>query len=295
MSAEISQVRTIVTGKVVQKLHETHEPPKTDETSPIGMFDSGVGGLSVLKQVQKQLPKESVIYLGDTARVPFGGRSQKEIITFNYQIMNYLVERGVKMVIIACGTSSALAYPAIKDRYKIPIVSLIVPGARAAFEASKNKKIGVIATVGTIGSHAYKKAIKDINRSAEVFENPCPLFVPLIEGGFAETDEMARVAKEYLAPLTKAGIDTLILGCTHYPHIRKTIKDIVGDNVTLIDPAEETIKDARQILLRSHLASTGKRPPSYQFVVTGNPESFAAVGSKLLGKPLGDVKQVSLK
>ncbi|MFC1560175.1 glutamate racemase [Candidatus Margulisiibacteriota bacterium] len=291
---EISRVKTIVTGKVPQKIHEAQEAPKAKDSSPIGMFDSGVGGLTVLRQVQKQLPHESVIYLADTARVPFGGRSQKEILTINRQIIDHLVGTGVKMVVMACGTSSSIAYHAIKDKYKLPIISLIGPGAKAAASATKNHKIGVIATVGTAGSHAYRRAIKEINSNIEVHETGCPLFVPLIEGGFIRSEETKRVAKEYLSPLMKAGIDTLVLGCTHYPHLSRVIREIVGKDVTLVDPAEETIKEAKQMLLSSGLANREGRPPKYEYFATSNPETFASLGSKLLGKPITGAKQVTL-
>ena len=293
--SEISGVRkTIVAGKIVHKLQEVKEGPKTDESSPIGMFDSGIGGLTVLKEVQKQLSKESVIYLGDTARVPFGGRSKKEILNINHEIINYLMNLGVKMIIMACGTSSSLAYPLVKDKYKLPIVSLIEPGATAAATSTKNKKIGVIATVGTVGSHSYRKAINEINKTIKVYEISCPLLVPLVERGLTSSEETKRVVTEYLTPLIKSNIDTLILGCTHYPHLSNLIKEVTENKVTLIDPAEETIKEAKQILLRSKLASMGKTPPEYKFLVTSNPASFTSIGSRLLGKPVTGVQQVTL-
>ncbi len=198
------------------------------------------------------------------------------------------------MVIMACGTSSSLAYPKIKDDYKFPIVSLIEPGARSAVEATKNGKIGVIATVGTVRSEAFQKKIKELNKEAEVYAEACPLFVPLIEGGFIESQETIKVAREYLKPLLQAGIDTLILGCTHYPHLRKILEEISGPNVTLIDPALEAMADAKKILSKNKMLKSRTGKAKYEFVVTGSPLQFKELGSKLLGKPIPKVNQIKL-
>lgn len=263
-------------------------------TRPLGVFDSGVGGLTVLAECMKQLPHEDIIYLADTNRVPYGGRPPQEIIKINQEILDYFLEREVKMVIMACGTSSSIAYPVLKDKYKIPIVALIEPGSRAALAATRNLKIGVIATQGTIESGAYQNTIKHLKKEAEVYAMACPLFVPLIEGGFIEAEETRKVAREYLKPLLEAGIDTLILGCTHYPHISKILQEIAGENVVLINPAEEAVSDAKKILKKAGNLNPAGAEAKYEFVVTGSSVQFQDLGSRLLGRPIVGAKFIKL-
>ncbi len=292
--AEISLVRKVITHEIVPKVHELPKGKEIAPSSPIGTFDSGVGGLTVLKEIERQLPYEDVIYIADTARVPYGGRSVKEIIKINYEIINYLVSEGVKMVIMACGTSSSIAYPIVKGRYKLPIIGLIEPGAKVAAAATKNKKIGLIATALTVESGAYQNAILKIDKNITIYAQACPLFVPLVEGGFIEASETKKVAKEYLRPLLKAKIDTLILGCTHYPHLSKILREICGPDVVFIDPAEETVKEAKMILTKFKQLNSKRVVINYQFLVTGSPTAFQDVGSRLLGKPIANVRQISL-
>jgi len=244
--------------------------------------------------MMKQLPQEDVIYLADSARVPFGGRPAEEIIKINQEIIPFLIKRGAKMIIMACGTSSSIAYPVLKDAYPVEMMSLIEPGSQAAVNASKSGRIGVIATAGTVNSHAYQKKIKELNKEAVVHAVGCPLFVPLIEGGFTETEETKKVAKEYLRPLLKEKIDTLILGCTHYPHLAKIIKEIVGPEVTLVDPAEEAVTDTKKILKKAGTLKTKASPTKYEYFDTANPIQFQTIGSRLLGKPIVGAKQVTL-
>jgi len=265
---------------------------KSEPSAPIGVFDSGVGGLSVLSEVMKQLPNEDVIYLADTARVPFGGRPVQEIIKINHQILNFFSRQGAKMVIMACGTSSAIAYPKVKAEYKFPIISMIEPGARAARMATKNKIVGVIATQNTIDSGAFQDALWIEDKVKEVVAEACPLFVPLIEGGFIEAEETKKVAEEYLKPHIKAGVDTLILGCTHYPHLRKILHAII--KAELIDPAVEVAKEAKGVLSKKHLNKTDPAPGHYTYYVTSNPLQFETLGSKLLGRAIVGVKHVEL-
>jgi len=292
--AEISQVRNVLSGKVTHKISEVSEKAPVAESSPIGMFDSGLGGLTVFEKTAKLLPRESIIYLADTARVPYGGRSNSEILKINKEILDLMVGYGVKLVVIACGTSSAIAYPVMKDRYKIPMVGMIEGGAKLAAAATKNKKIGVIATVGTINSLAYQTSIKALNKEAEVFGAACPLLVPLIEGGFAASRETESVLKEYLRPLMAAKIDTLVLGCTHYPHLIKTIKGILGPGITIIDPADEAAKTARDILTRGKMTNTTNVPPKHRFIVTGSANNFREIGSMLMAHPLPNVEEISI-
>jgi len=293
--AEISHVRHVISGRVIHKLQTISDKPPVMESSPIGMFDSGLGGLTVFEKLSKLLPKESVIYLADTARMPYGGRSPNEIIKINIEILNFLVGLGVKLIIMACGTSSAIAYPAIKDKYKIPIVGMIEGGAKMAAASTKNKKVGIIATVGTINSGAYQKAISTIDKKIEVQGVACPLLVPLIEGGFSGSEETAKVLKEYLKPLIRLKVDTLILGCTHYPHLSNMITSILGPSVSLVDPAEEAARTTKDILAKLKMLSVDKDPPEYRFYVTGSANSFKELGSRLYGKLLPNVEEISIK
>ena len=293
--AEIVQVRKLGSGRITKKIvNPVSDKPIVKESSPVGMFDSGVGGLTVYREFIKLMPKESVIYFADEARVPYGGRSASEIVKINNELIPFLIGRGAKLIIMACGTSSALAYPVVKDKYKVPIIGLIEGGARMAAAATKNKKVGVIATAGTINSHAYDAKIKEMDKSIRVFPVACPLLVPLIEGGFASSDETTRVLKEYLKPLIKDGIDTLVLGCTHYPHLRGKIGEILGPSVSLVDPAEEAAKSARDELNKRGLAASGKEPPTYSFLTTGASYSFKDLGSRLLGKPIPNVEEIPI-
>lgn len=278
--SEIGAVRKAVTERVILKPEEKPVYPKPLPSLPLGMFDSGVGGLTVLAEVARQLPAEDVLYLGDTKRVPFGGRPPAEIIKINTEILNYFTEQGVKMVIMACGTSSSLAYPVLKDKYKFPIISLIEPGSRAAAAATKNNRIGLLATAGTVESGSYQRTIKQLKKEAEVIAEACPLFVPLIEGGFVETEETKKVAKEYLKPLLKERVDTIILGCTHYPHLLGTLRELTEGKITFINPAEEAVAEAKKLLT----PRTGRG--QYQFVVTGSVLHFEELGSKLFGRPI---------
>lgn len=285
--SEISAVRKTVTERVALKPEEKPVYAKSPADLPIGMFDSGVGGLTVLLEVARKMPAEDVLYLGDTKRVPYGGRPPAEIIKINTEILNYFAEQGVKMVIMACGTSSSIAYPVLKDKYKLPIISLIEPGSRAAIAATKNNRIGLLATVGTVESGAYQKTIKAMKKEVEVVAEGCPLFVPLIEGGFIDTDETRKVARDYLKPLLLANVDTVILGCTHYPHLLGILRELTEGKIVFIDPAEEAVTEAKKLLIPK--AGRGQ----YQFVVTGSVLHFEELGSKLFGKPI-IAKQIKL-
>lgn len=280
--------------RVVSKVAEKPEVKKITPSSPIGIFDSGVGGITVLQEVMRQLPEEDVIYLADTARIPYGGRPPEEIIKINEEIIPFLIDQGAKLIIMACGTSSSIAYPLLKDKYKVHLIGLIEPGAKAAATATRSGIIGVIATVGTVNSHSFQKAIKNLRPEVTVLEQACPLFVPLIEGGFLEAEETKRVAKEYLKPLLKEKIDTLILGCTHYPHLTKILKERTGPEVTFINPAEQAVAEAKNLMLKAGSLKSKLTPATYEFLVTGSPLQFQELGSRLLGKPIKHVKSVKL-
>jgi glutamate racemase len=233
---------------------------------PIGIFDSGIGGLTVLRELQKQLPQESVIYYADLARVPYGAKTPAEIIAINEEILTYFAERGVKLVIVACNTSSALALERSKDKFAMPIIGVIGPGANTAFALTKNKKIGVLATEATVKSRAYKNILTSLNPSVQVYEQACPKLVPLIERGELDAPELRAAAAEYLRPLLAAGIDTLIYGCTHYPLIDRTIRAYAGEKIKYVDPAAGTVALAKEILAKENLLAADSA--HYEFVAS---------------------------
>ena len=249
---------------------------------PIGIFDSGIGGLTVLKEVEKILPQENIIYFGDTARVPYGVKSEETILKFSIQNSLFLLKNNVKMIIIACNTSSAIALNYLKKVFKLPILGVISPGARKAVALSKNKRIGIIGTSSTINSRAYEKEIKSIDGKCRVYSKSCPLFVPLAEEGLANSKIAFLSAQHYLNSL-KGKIDTLVLGCTHYPLLKGTIKKVVGP-VNLVDSAYEVAKIARQTLLKNNLASNLPKKGFRKFYVSDEPDNFSRLAQIFLGK-----------
>ncbi|NLS44128.1 MAG: glutamate racemase [Firmicutes bacterium] len=260
---------------------------------PIGVYDSGVGGLTVVREISRGLPKERVIYFGDTARVPYGDRTTGELRRFSQEIITFLKNQGSKFIIAACNTTSSQVLDDIKMRFEVPVIGVLRPGAYAASKATRVGRIGVIATIGTTRSNAYEKAIREHLPEGQVFGMACPRLVPLIEEGNLDSEETIHVLRSYLNPLVKKGIDVLILGCTHYPYLVKHIKTIVGPGVGIIDPAEETIKEVAVILKKLGLESTEKTGP-YEFFVSGEPSRFMAVGEKLPGNEQIKAKQVNL-
>lgn len=252
----------------------------TDKHNPIGIFDSGVGGLTVLRELYQQLPSESIIYFGDTARLPYGTRSQTEILQFVREILVWMAQQSVKMVIMACNTSSALALEQVRSEFNFPILGLILPGAREA--ATIGQRIGVISTVATAKSNAYLNAILEVNNQCQVWQIGCPEFVPLIEQNRINDPYTLQVAKEYLTPLLEQKIDTLIYGCTHYPHLEPVLKQILPDDVKLVNPAVHVVKSATQELELLGLRYNGKSRPT-RFTVSGDPEDFAHSSVLLLG------------
>ncbi len=257
----------------------------------MGVYDSGVGGLTVVRELWRALPRERVLYFGDTARVPYGGRPAEEIEGFSRQIVSYLETLGAKLVVVACNTTSALALDRVKPDFETPLVGVLRPGAHAASKASRNGRIGVIATEGTVRSGAYERAIAEFLPGARVFGQACPLLVPLVEAGKAHSVEARRALQEYLDPLLNQDIDTLVLGCTHYPYLGDEIRRIVGPDVAIVDPAEETARATQALTSGLGLASPD-RSGCDEFMVSGDPESFARVAANLLGRPLPGVKRV---
>jgi len=261
----------------------------------IGVFDSGVGGLTVLREIIKALPQEDTVYLGDTARVPYGTKSPETVVRFARQITSFLVSRDIKLVVVACNTASAVSLEELKVEFPIPIVGVIEPGALQAAAVTKSGKVGVIGTAGTIRSSAYTKAIKRINPDIEVITAECPMFVPLAEEGWVDNEVARLTAQIYLKNLKESGVDTLVLGCTHYPLLKGLIGEVMGEGVTLVDSAEETARVVREILAARGETRPDQEKGNHHFFVTDVPAGFIRVGNRFLGGALGDVYQVNLE
>jgi glutamate racemase len=267
------------------------------ETVPeraIGVFDSGVGGLTVLKELRRQVPGEKLIYLGDTARVPYGTKSATTVLRYAHEAALFLVEQKIKLLVLACNTASAVALEGLSEGYPIPVVGVIEPGARRAIEVSARGRIGVVGTEGTIRSGAYERALRRERADVVVHTVACPLFVPLAEEGWAGHEVARLTAREYLAPLLAEGIDTLVLGCTHYPLLKPMLQEIVGPQVRLVDSAQETAKAVAAKLKTHRLQGQGQLVSAPRYFVTDIPDRFQRVGGAFLGEPLQGVKTVSL-
>lgn len=261
---------------------------------PIGIFDSGVGGLTVLRALISTLPQESTIYFGDTARVPYGTKSAATVVRYSKEIASFLASHNIKLLVVACNTASAVALPALREMLAIPVVGVIEPGARRAVRISKNGRIGVIGTSGTVRSNAYQQAIQRLNPAADVLSEPCPLFVPLAEEGWLDNQVTRLTAQTYLATLKTASIDTLVLGCTHYPLLKEVIAETMGIGVSLVDSAEETAHTVAAILQEQQLISANSSSSQHRYFVTDVPEVFVRIGNHFLGDRLEQVAQVSL-
>jgi glutamate racemase len=263
-------------------------------SAPLGVFDSGIGGLTVARALFERLPRESVIYFGDTARVPYGPKSPETVRRYSAEILAYLLQRGVKAVVVACNTSTAHALGYLQERAPVPVVGVIEPGARAAVAATKTGAIGVIGTAGTIASGAYERAIKALRPEARVHAQSCPLFVPLVEEGWFDHPAAELIAREYLEPLKQAGVDVLVLGCTHYPLLKPLLSRVMGPGVTLVDSAEETAKAvAAELEARGLLAAAGGTH-EHRFVVSDDEPHFRKVGARFLGEKIKQVEVVPL-
>jgi glutamate racemase len=260
----------------------------------IGVFDSGVGGLTVLRELRKQIPGESIVYLGDTARVPYGTKSSPTVLRYAHEAARFLLAQRVKLLVVACNTASAVALDELSDRYEVPVVGVIDPGARRALEVTRNGRIGVIGTEGTVRSGAYERALRKVRSDIEVFTAACPLFVPLAEEGWARHEIARLAAREYLAALLVQGIDTLVLGCTHYPLLKQTLSEVVGSDVQLVDSARETAKAVASRLKDHQLLRRSPAASQPLYFVTDIPDRFKRVGGSFLGEPLQNVTTVSL-
>jgi glutamate racemase len=260
----------------------------------IGIFDSGVGGLTVLRELTRTLPQEDTIYFGDTARVPYGSKSPDTVIRYSQEIAAFLIKRDIKLLVVACNTASAVALTTLRRTLPVPVVGVIEPGAKRAVEVTHSGVIGVIGTSGTIRSSAYSRAIKRLNPSISVLAKPCPLFVPLAEEGWIDNPVTLMTAQLYLEELREARVDTLVLGCTHYPLLKKIIAEVMGPDVKLVDSAEETARTVAAILNEKDLLRPPAELGNHHYYVTDVPAGFIRVGNRFLGGKLGDVYQVTL-
>ena len=266
----------------------------TTNPAPIGVFDSGIGGLTVVRELIRQLPNESIIYFGDTARVPYGPKGPDTVLRYSREITEFLKGQGIKAMVIACNTATAHALAALRAENDLPIIGVIEPGARAAARATTGGRIGVIGTYGTVNSGAYEKAILAEAPGAHVTSIACPLFVPLAEEGWLDTEATSLIAREYLSPLVDAKIDTLVLGCTHYPLLKRVIGKTVGREVRLIDSAEETAAETGKVLCEKGLAHPETHDARYRFIASDAPEQFLRVGQRFLGASIDRVETVTL-
>ncbi|MFF2591305.1 glutamate racemase [Peribacillus butanolivorans] len=261
---------------------------------PIGIIDSGVGGLTVAKEVMRQLPNENIIYLGDTARCPYGPRSKKDVQTFTWQMTRFLLKKDIKMLIIACNTATAAVLDEIRAILPIPVLGVIHPGARAALKVSNSLHIGVIGTEGTVKSKAYDEALASINSDVKVDSLACPKFVPIVESGEFQGKIVNRVVAQTLNPLKKTNIDTLILGCTHYPLLGPVISEYMGDKVQVISSGEETAREASVILDYYRLINKSKQRPVHRFYTTGSRDMFGSIASSWLGIHINAIETIKI-
>jgi glutamate racemase len=261
---------------------------------PIGVFDSGLGGLTVVKQIFSRLPNESILYFGDTARVPYGSKSVHTVQKFSLQIVRFLQEKGVKMIVVACNTASSVALDVLKESTNLPVVGVIEPGARAALGVTVGRRVGVIGTTATISTGKYAEILKRIAPDIIVESAACPLFVPLVEEGWTDSPVTEQVARIYLKPLIEKRIDTLILGCTHYPLIKNILQKVVDSDVRIVDTSVETAVDVENILKEKDMLNTGTGQTHHQFYVSDFPQKFEEIADRFLGQSLPDVKRISL-
>jgi len=266
-----------------------------DKEKPIGVFDSGIGGLTVVKRLASTLPSEDIVYFGDTARVPYGSKSNTTVIEYSFQDTKFLLSKSVKAVVVACNTASSIAIEELKKNFDIPIIGMINPGAKLAINSTKNAKIGVIGTRATISNKAYSNEIRKIDPSMVVYEKACPLFVPLAEEGWLNHRATYEIAEEYLRELRDLKIDTLVLGCTHYPILSEVIQKVIGDNVTLIDSGVASAGIIKEELNRTNLHTNRNTNGNHEFYVSDIPVKFKEVAELFLGKPVTEVHKVDLE
>lgn len=263
----------------------------------IGVFDSGLGGLTVFKEITEQLPGESVIYFGDSGRAPYGTKSRETVIKYTLQDIRFLMNHDIKMMVIACNTICAISYEFIKNGVDIPIIEVIGAGATTAIAETKNKKIGIIGTSATINSGAYQKAVNKLDNNIEIVQKACPLFVPLAEEGqeWWENDITLRIAEEYLTPLKETGVDTLVLGCTHYPLLQATISKVMGENVKLVSSAMEVARVVKKTILDNNIQRDTRFNPVYRYYTSDSVEKFEPLCSAILGRTVKSAEKVDIE
>jgi glutamate racemase len=261
----------------------------------IGVFDSGFGGLTVLKELRKVLPHENVIYFGDTARIPYGTKSKETIIKYSKQNIRFLMRHHVKAIVVACNTASALAVPEVEALFDIPLIGVVEPGARGAVRESKTGRIGVIGTTGTVRSGAYQEAIGRLHPQARIQSTPCPLFVQIVEEGWQDTEIARLTAEKYLEEMKDADVDAMVMGCTHYPILEKTLKQVMGDTVQLVNPARETALAVKKLLEADGMLAGEDNEAEYRFYVSDDPEKFRETGRTIVSIPMKRVKKISIE
>lgn len=266
-----------------------------NNNAPIGVFDSGVGGLTVAREITRQLPNESIVYFGDTARVPYGSKSKDTIIRYSRQIVRFLRTKDVKAIVVACNTASAFALDTIEKELDIPIMGVVKPGAKSAIENTKNKRIGIIGTEGTIKSELYTEYIHGIDSEITVIGRPCPLFVPLVEEGMLHDAVTDEIASRYLEELKNQNIDSLILGCTHYPLLISTVGKIMGEKVTLVNPAYETAVSLDALLKQNEIKADDKAEPKYEFYVSDAAEKFKSFANSIMPFYTDKIHQINIE
>jgi len=262
--------------------------------APIGIFDSGIGGLTVARAIYDRLPRESTIYFGDTARVPYGPKSPETVTRYSLEILRWLLDQGVKAVVVACNTSTAHALRALQDATPVPVLGVIKPGARAAIAAGSGGPVGIIGTAGTIASDAYKRAIQALAPGLPVVQRACPLFVPLVEEGWFDHPATELVAADYLRDMREASVRSLVLGCTHYPLLKPLLQRVMGPEVRLIDSGQATAAALEVILVEKSLEASGSSDMYHRFVVSDDEARFRQVGARFIGERLGKAEVVAL-
>ena len=264
------------------------------DNRPIGVFDSGLGGLTVLKEIMELIPTESAVYFGDCGRAPYGTKSKEMVIKYTFQDIRFLLNQDIKMMVIACNTMSACSLELVKHDFNIPVIEVVQPGSSCAVRETRNKRVGVIGTAATISSGVYEKTINKMDDSIKIFSKACPLFVNLVEEGWWDNDIALRIAEEYLTPLKQENIDTLVLGCTHYPLLENVIRKVLGDDVRLISSALEVAKVVKDVLSKNDLQRDGSVKPVYRYYTSDSVEKFETLGSAILGKKINSAERVEI-
>ncbi|MDQ2084973.1 glutamate racemase [Herbivorax sp. ANBcel31] len=265
------------------------------DNRPIGVFDSGLGGLTVLNEINNLLSLESIVYFGDSGRAPYGTKSEETVIKYTFQDIRFLLNQDIKMIVVACNTASACSLKLVRNNFDIPVVEVVQPGAVAAVNATKNKKVGVIGTVATIGSGVYEKAIKSLDPTIEVYSKACPMFVPLVEEGWWNNDIAYKIAQEYMKTLKEQDIDTLVLGCTHYPLLKNTISKVMGDGVKLINSALEVARVVKEVIDAKKIERDNMIAPVYRYYTSDSIKKFESLGNSILNGKIHSAEKVDIE